>query len=92
MNLDSIKKMVKGELHVHLNGLVSTEVIKKMIQDELCEIPQNFDLSVDLNILRPAQSLIDYLRPWQVLRLIPRNKDNLRLSAHDKKIIPTRFS
>ncbi len=79
MNLDSIKKMVKGELHVHLNGLVSTEVIKKMIQDELCEIPQNFDLSVDLNVLRPAQSLIDYLRPWQVLRLIPRNKDNLRL-------------
>lgn len=79
MNLDSIKKMVKGELHVHLNGLVSTEIIKKMIQDESCEIPQNFDLSVDLNVLRPAQSLIDYLRPWQVLRLIPRNKDNLRL-------------
>lgn len=79
MNLDSIKKMDKGELHVHLNGLVSTKVIRKMIQSELCEIPKNFDLSVDLNVLRPAQSLVEYLRPWQVLRLIPRNRGHLRL-------------
>lgn len=79
MNLDSIKKMDKGELHVHLNGLVSTKVIRQMIQSELCEIPKNFDLSVDLNVLRPAQSLVEYLRPWQVLRLIPRNRGHLRL-------------
>lgn len=79
MNLDSIRKMDKGELHVHLNGLVSTETIKKIVQSESCEIPKNFDVSVDLNVLRPAQSLVDYLLPWQVLRLIPKNRGNLRI-------------
>lgn len=79
MNLDSIKKMNKGELHVHLNGLVSTEVLKEIIKSELCKIPKKFDLAVDLNVLRPAQSLADYLLPWQVLRLIPRNRVNLKL-------------
>ena len=74
MNLDSIRKMDKGELHVHLNGLVSTETIKKIVQSESCEIPKNFDVSVDLNVLRPAQSLVDYLLPWQVLRLIPKSR------------------
>lgn len=79
MNIESIKKMNKGDLHVHLNGLVSTEVIKKIIQSESCEIPKNFDISVDLNILRPAQSLVEYLLPWQVLRLIPKNRENLKI-------------
>ncbi|WP_201536180.1 adenosine deaminase [Psychrobacter immobilis] len=79
MNLNSIKKLKKGELHVHLNGLVSTEVIKMLIRHEHCDIPNDFDLNTDLTILKPANSLIEYLKPWQVLRLIPNNRESLKL-------------
>jgi adenosine deaminase len=32
-----------------------------------------------LNISLSADSLASYLKPWQVLRLIPKSKSNLRM-------------
>ena len=43
------------------------------------ELPYGFDLKKDLNILLPADSLATYLKPWQVLRLIPKSKSSLGL-------------
>ncbi len=46
---------------------------------DVSELPSGFDLERDLNISLPADSLALYLKPWQVLRLIPKSKSNLRM-------------
>jgi adenosine deaminase len=43
------------------------------------ELPSGYDLERDLNISLSADSLASYLKPWQVLRLIPKSKSNLRM-------------
>ncbi len=79
MDRNEIQLMKKGELHVHLNGLVSTDVIRNLLVDEKSEIPIGFDLESDLTISHPADSLSSYLKPWQVLRLIPKSKNCLKI-------------
>lgn len=79
MNKNEIQLMKKGELHVHLNGLVSTDVIRDLLVKDRSELPSGFDLERDLNISLPADSLASYLKPWQVLRLIPKSKSSLRV-------------
>jgi len=74
-----IKKMEKGELHVHLNGLISTELIRTMLTNEDIEIPAGFNLAEDLSRTSPSLDLVTYLKPWQVLRLIPRSRKSLQL-------------
>lgn len=79
MKKNEIKLMEKGELHVHLNGLVSTDVIRSLLVRDRSDLPSGFDLERDLNILLPADSLASYLKPWQVLRLFPKSKSGLSL-------------
>lgn len=79
MNKNEIQLMKKGELHVHLNGLVSTDVIRSLLVRDRSELPSGFDLEKDLNISLPANSLASYLKPWQALRLIPKSKGSLRM-------------
>lgn len=73
------KNMEKGELHVHLNGLVSTRLVIDLLQQQGAEIPDNFDLEKDLTRLTPSPDLQTYLKPWQVLRLIPQGRTALNL-------------
>lgn len=75
--LQKIKDLQKGELHVHLNGLFDTEVIKSILKEEEVELPINFDINKHLNHFEPKKNLVDYLKPWDVLRLIPQNITNL---------------
>jgi len=79
MDRNEIQLMKKGELHVHLNGLVSTGVVRDLLVKDGAVMPSGFDLERDLNISIPAKSLATYLKPWQVLRLIPKSKSCLRL-------------
>lgn len=74
-----ISNLDKGELHVHLNGLVSTKTIQKILIDESIEIPKNFNIESDLIIESPAESLEKYLKPWEVLRLFPTKRSTLRI-------------
>lgn len=74
-----LRTMQKGELHVHLNGLVDTELVTSLLKAEGVEIPLGFDLNSDLTRTAPSPDLISYLKPWQVLRLIPRSRVSLRL-------------
>ena len=71
MDLYEARMMDKGELHVHLNGLVSTQVIRGVLEKNIIEMPEHFNIDTDLNVTHPARSLVDYLKPWQFLRLIP---------------------
>lgn len=71
------KQLVKADLHVHLNGLFDTDLIKEVLVDEGLVIPSGFDIEKDLNVLHHKHSLIKYLKPWEVLRLMPTKPENL---------------
>lgn len=73
------RMLEKADLHLHLNGLFNTEVIKKVLNDEATFIPSDFRIEQDLNVLNAKQSLASYLKPWDVLRLVPRKQSNLSL-------------
>ncbi|WP_076587982.1 amidohydrolase family protein [Vibrio ostreicida] len=77
MNFNDIKRMPKGELHVHLNGLANTALLRSLLQASSNELPSGFDLRHDLTRKIPASSLAEYLTPWQALRLIPKSRADL---------------
>jgi adenosine deaminase len=74
-----IPSLEKGELHVHLNGLVSTKIIRELLLRATNDLPEEFCIDKGLNILDPAKDLASYLKPWQVLRLIPSSRIDLTL-------------
>ena len=78
MSYSDICLLPKGELHVHLNGLIPTEIILKILQEENTVIPEGFILDNDLVRINPCSSLLEYLKPWEVLRLIPTSRKNLK--------------
>ncbi len=95
------KILKKADLHLHLNGLFSTEVIKEVLIDEGTFIPSDFKIEQDLNVLNAKRSLASYLKPWDVLRLIPRKPNNLsklidsgfaNLSANNIRYVEIRSS
>ncbi|WP_420227708.1 adenosine deaminase family protein [Pigmentiphaga litoralis] len=67
----------RGELHVHLNGAIPTSTIRQILADECTVLPAGFDFAQDLVRTTPCLSLAEYLRPWQVLRLLPKKRENL---------------
>ena len=77
--LEAIPKMEKGELHVHLNGLVSSELVIKLLENNSIDVPQELDLRKDLNVLKPVENLSEYLKPWKLLRLVPKSRSDLTL-------------
>jgi adenosine deaminase len=79
----TIARIRKGEIHVHLNGLVSVSLVRSILQDEQAEIPAGFDLHEDLSRRMPCVSLSSYLKPWYVLRRIPSKQENLRRMCDD---------
>lgn len=74
---DVIVNLEKGDLHVHLNGAIPTSFVRELLKKIPNQIPSNFDLDKHLNILEPQNNLFEYLKPWQVLNLIPRSKEDL---------------
>lgn len=68
----------KGELHIHLNGAVPKKIVLEILAEEGTEITPDFNLERDLVHLTPCSSLAEYLKPWQVLRRIPKRKENLQ--------------
>lgn len=67
----------RGELHVHMNGAIPAPTILEIVADEATVLPQGFELARDMVRLTPCQSLAEYLRPWQILRLFPKKRQNL---------------
>lgn len=80
---DYILAVEKGDLHVHLNGLVSTTVIQKLLLKSPFDIPVEFDIYKDLNVLEPARNLPSYLKPWDALRFVPKSRSDLTLIVFD---------
>lgn len=86
MTINNINKHIdsleKGELHVHLNGLIPTDIIKKILTEDSIAIPSSFNLEKDLLRESPMNCLADYIKPWEVLRLIPNTKANLKIMVN----------
>ncbi|MFC1635992.1 adenosine deaminase [Planctomycetota bacterium] len=74
-----ISTLRKGELHVHLNGLVAPQLIQELLGNGEVTVPDDFDLSKDLTRNKPAKNLAEYFKPWQVLRLVPQSRAALRM-------------
>jgi len=72
----------RGELHVHMNGAIPASTILEILADEATVLPQGFDLVRDMIRLAPCRSLGEYLKPWQMLRLFPKKRQNLDRLAH----------
>ncbi|WP_444633197.1 adenosine deaminase [Cupriavidus oxalaticus] len=70
--------MPKAELHAHLNGLVSPAVVRDILVSEGVVLPRGVDLDRDLIRVSPSSSLAEYLAPWELLRLIPSRRENLK--------------
>lgn len=71
----------RGELHVHMNGAIQMPTIREILADEATLLPVGFEFEQDLVRAIPCQSLAEYLKPWQVLRLFPRKRENLNRLA-----------
>ncbi len=67
----------RGELHVHMNGAIPAAIIREILSDEATALPPDFVIEEDLIRSVPSTSLAIYLRPWQVLRLFPKKRENL---------------
>ena len=78
---DYLKKLPKGELHLHLNGAIPSHLIRGMLLQNNCQIPNDFNLETDLNNLERKNNLEDYLKPWKVLNMIPRSKKDLEIQV-----------
>lgn len=75
--LEYLRTVAKAELHVHLNGAIPATVVRSILLEERAGLPVGFDLDRDLTHTAACNSLTAYLTPWQALRLIPRQPENL---------------
>ncbi|CBJ52318.1 adenosine deaminase family protein [Ralstonia solanacearum] len=91
----------KGELHVHLNGAMPAGVILAILAEEGTNLPDNFQPERDLVRRSPCASLSEYLKPWQLLRRLPKRRENLQrlvsaavdnLNAHGVRFVELRSS
>lgn len=73
-----LRLLDKGELHVHLNGALPVSTIRELLATEDVELPQGFNFERDLVRKVACRSLAEYLTPWQILRLFPRQPENLQ--------------
>ncbi|ELY4527487.1 adenosine deaminase [Cronobacter sakazakii] len=79
--MDDFSKVPKGELHVHFNGALPPDVVDRIIlennsTERLTDI--NYDRS-KLLVNKTSSGLVEYLKPWDFLRLIPINKNQLHI-------------
>lgn len=68
----------KGDLHVHLNGAVPAGTVLQILADEGTAIAAGFIPERDLVRRSPCTSLAEYLRPWELLRQLPKRRENLQ--------------
>lgn len=74
-----IASLPKGELHVHLNGLIETTVLADLLRAEASSEIRDIDLQKALTRDSACSCLADYLAGWDLLRLVPRSRTSLRL-------------
>jgi len=77
--IEQIAALPKGELHVHLNGLVETTVLANLLRTEAGAEVHGVDLLKALTRNSACSCLAEYLAGWDYLRLVPKSRESLRL-------------
>lgn len=70
--------MPKADLHLHLNGLFDSDIVRQILTDENITLPSNFNLLNDCVVTRKVDSLVKYFKPWEALHLIPNQIQDFR--------------
>ncbi|MBM7636945.1 adenosine deaminase [Streptococcus saliviloxodontae] len=84
METSVIKKLAKTELHCHLDGSLSLEVIRDLAKMAGKDLPQETDsLKALVTAPEETESLNDYLRAFDVIRPLLQTEEALELAAYD---------
>lgn len=85
-NLDktTLKDLAKAELHCHLDGSISLEVIRQLAEMANITVPES-DKELKQLVVAPekAESLMDYLKTFDFVRPLLQTKEALHLAAYD---------
>lgn len=80
----TIKEMPKIELHCHLDGSLSVDVIRQMAINENIQLPEkDEDLKANIHAPQETHSLLDYLACFDYVLPLLQTKENLELAAYD---------
>ena len=60
----------KADLHIHLNGAIPFKTISKIVNDQNTTLKES-----DYIINTPLNNLQEYFHPWEITRLLPKNKE-----------------
>lgn len=81
---NSLHHLAKAELHCHLDGSLSFETIRKLAALADVTLPES-DSELSKLVTAPAksESLVDYLKAFDIIRPLLQTKEALRLAAYD---------
>jgi len=80
----TLKDLAKAELHCHLDGSISLEVIRQLAEMANIVVPVS-DKELKQLVVAPenAESLMDYLKTFDFVRPLLQTKEALHLAAYD---------
>ncbi|MCY7186847.1 adenosine deaminase [Streptococcus gallolyticus] len=84
MDKSTLKDLAKAELHCHLDGSISLEVIRQLAEMANITVPVS-DKELKQLVVAPenAESLMDYLKTFDFVRPLLQTKEALHLAAYD---------
>ena len=84
MDKTTLKDLAKAELHCHLDGSISPEVIRQLAEMANIVVPVS-DKELKQLVVAPenAESLMDYLKTFDFVRPLLQTKEALHLAAYD---------
>jgi len=84
LDKSTLKDLAKAELHCHLDGSISLEVIRQLAEMANITVPVS-DKELKQLVVAPenAESLMDYLKTFDFVRPLLQTKEALHLAAYD---------
>lgn len=84
MDKTTLKDLAKAELHCHLDGSISLEVIRQLAEMANITVPVS-DKELKQLVVAPenSESLMDYLKTFDFVRPLLQTKEALHLAAYD---------
>lgn len=84
MDKTTLKDLAKAELHCHLDGSISLEVIRQLAEMANITVAES-DKKLKQMVVAPenAESLMDYLKTFDFVRPLLQTKEVLHLAAYD---------
>lgn len=84
MDKTTLKDLAKAELHCHLDGSISLEVIRQLAKMANIVMPES-DKELKQLVVAPesTDSLMDYLKTFDFVRPLLQTKEALHLAAYD---------